>query len=130
MRFTRNVLLNEVNNVFKFHKIYNKAILKASSKFWRGRLKISGNIQTLLTNIIFVFYSQHCHWAETDGTTIWINTYKDYTKSLLYYTLLHESLHYCATREDGSYISENLDHKIIQEISNELCLFFFVVFNK
>ena len=82
-------------------------------------------------NVIHFTFDDKCrHWAETDGGTIWLNTYHDYTRDLLYKTLLHEALHYAVLRVvDGSTtsaairrheLSERTEHRMMDIIDPSL----------
>jgi hypothetical protein len=70
---------------------------------------------TLLYNIEFL-YNEENYWAETDGTTIWLNTYKNWTSPILYYTLIHECIHGLVIRGDGNYLSEYKEHILMGKI--------------
>ena len=73
------------------------------------------HFETLLHNVEFL-YNEENYWAETDGETIWLNTYKNWTPSLLYYTLIHECIHGLIKRKDGNYLSEHKEHILMAEI--------------
>jgi hypothetical protein len=47
----------------------------------------------VLFHIEFIYNNIDQHWAETDGKTIWLNTYKTFSDELLETTLLHEAFH-------------------------------------
>ena len=71
-------------------------------------------------SIEFLHDAEEDHWAETDGRTVWINTHKQFTPDLLYYTLLHETLHGMVRRPDGHELSEGAEHRMMRLIDAEL----------
>ena len=72
--------------------------------------------KTLIYQIEFLYNDIESYWAETDGETIWLNTYKYWTPDLLYYTLIHECIHGLIKRKDGNYLSEHREHKLMGEL--------------
>ena len=60
------------------------------------------------------------YWGETDGNTIWLNTYKDWNHELLKNTLIHEALHFIIKSNGKYYISEKKEHNIMFEINPNL----------
>jgi len=73
-----------------------------------------------LDNIEFTYDSINKYWAETDGISIFINTYKNYTLELLTNTLIHEGLHYTIYRNLKHEIPEEKEHKIMELINPQL----------
>ena len=60
------------------------------------------------------------YWGETDGITIWLNSYKNWNHELLKNTLIHEALHF-TIRNQGKYdLSEKKEHNIMFEINPNL----------
>ena len=47
----------------------------------------------ILDHIDFIYDDINRHWAETDGISITLNTFKDFSEKLLTDTLVHEALH-------------------------------------
>ena len=77
----------------------------------------------LLNNIHFFFDNVNQHWAETDGTCIWLNTFKDYKNdkdNILTDTLIHEALHDVILRNDRHVIPEEKEHKIMELVHPSL----------
>ena len=66
------------------------------------------------------FYLEDGHWAETDGTSLSLNTWKQYTEELLYYTILHETLHGIVLRSGKYELSEQLEHKMMLQLDERL----------
>jgi hypothetical protein len=75
---------------------------------------------SILGRIEFMYDDIHKHWAETDGITIWLNTYKEWTPSLLKYTLIHECIHGLVKRYNGHYLSEYKEHVIMELMDPKL----------
>lgn len=71
-----------------------------------------------LDNINFIYDNINNHWAETDGKSIWLNTYKIYNDKLLSNTLIHEALHGIIYRENRHEIPEYKEHQIM-ELTNK-----------
>ena len=71
------------------------------------------------------------HWAETDGSTVWISSTKLFEGTDLYYTMLHEEIHGFLRRVgvDGlKYeLSETREHAIIGSSRPTACMKFFVL---
>jgi hypothetical protein len=80
----------------------------------------NAHYRTLLGNITFLYNDTDQHWAETDGETIWLNTFKNWTPELLHYTLIHECIHGLIKRTDGNYLSEPLEHRLMETINTRL----------
>ncbi len=79
----------------------------------------------LCSDNIYLFYDKEGgHWAETDGETIGLNTYKVWTRKLLINTLKHEALHGYIKRLNkygNTYcIPEEKEHGIMFELDKEL----------
>jgi len=60
------------------------------------------------------------NWAETDGSSITINSYHDWEDSILEKTLIHEALHFIILRDGRHEISEYKEHNIMKSIDSEL----------
>jgi hypothetical protein len=67
-----------------------------------------------LNNVNFIYDPINKHWAETDGDSITLNTYKNYTVRTLTNTLKHEVLHNIILRDYRHYIPEEKEHKIME----------------
>jgi len=79
---------------------------------------INFNLAFKLLNNIDLFYDNiNQHWAETDGTCIRLNTFKDYKNdkdNILTDTLIHEALHDIILRNNKHTIPEEKEHKIME----------------
>jgi hypothetical protein len=75
-----------------------------------------------LNNIDFIYDPINKHWAETDGISISINTYKDFTLQDMTYTLIHEAMHGIIYRDSKHELPEEKEHKIM-ELVNPLLLY-------
>lgn len=73
-----------------------------------------------LNNIDFIYDPINQHWAETDGISISLNTYKTFTEELLTNTLIHEALHGIIYRNSRHEIYEEKEHKIMNRINPRL----------
>ena len=126
MRVTRHNIKKEVKRVNAYFceqaKLGPKSVLfTIAQQTCRGNFTLRyDNRASLLKNVLFLFNNTDCHWAETDGTSIWLNTYKEFTSELLYKTLLHEALHGMIVRKNGSELSEHLEHKIMEDLDPSL----------
>jgi hypothetical protein len=74
----------------------------------------------VLKNIKFIYNDIDQHWAETDGESIWLNTFKIWTYPLLVYTLIHECIHGLVKRKGIYDIPEKKEHNIMKKINNKL----------
>ena len=118
INFTKNKVKKYFENQKKLKnrsKLYKIASFIARSK----NIKIDYD-RILINNIHFITDLINNHWAETDGNAIYINNVKDYNKNLLYYTILHESLHGCITRNNESELSEFAEHKLMYFLDKKL----------
>ena len=78
----------------------------------------------LLDNIQFIYDPINKHWAETDGSCIFLNTYKNFKNdknNILTNTLIHEALHNIILRNNKFLIPEEKEHKIM-ELMNPLLI--------
>ena len=97
---------------------YNSKLYK-SSKFILRTNNFSINYYhafRCLDNINFMYDNINKHWAETDGRSIWLNTYKTYNDKLLSDTLIHEALHGIIYRANRHEIPEYKEHQIMELI--------------
>jgi len=125
---TRHRLNNNIHKVkkylFKNYKLKEKSpISKALTKTIRGKYFFKWkNALSLLNNIHFIQDEGEIdHWAETDGLSIWLSPYKDWTDHNLYYTLLHECLHGLVIRAHMNHeLSEFTEHKFMLELDRRL----------
>lgn len=94
--------------------IYTRDILRTSN----FRLNYNHALKVLF-HIEFIYNNVDQHWAETDGQTIWLNTYKTFSDELLENTLLHEAFH-GLVRRNIHFIPEEKEHKIMSKINTLL----------
>ena len=124
-KFTRSSIIN--GKIFAIDWLYkNKYKFKPIiNKIFRGdtfTLNIN-HYNTIINNIEFMYNDIDCHWAETDGTKIWINIWNDnnrWTQELLNYTIIHECLHGLIKRNGKYYTSEYKEHIIMGNIDEQL----------
>ena len=74
----------------------------------------------VLDHIEFVYDDYWCHWAATDGVTIWLNTWRPWTHDTLLWTLIHEALHGIVLRDNVNFIPEPKEHKMMLDIDTRL----------
>ena len=74
----------------------------------------------VLNNIEFFYNEVDRYWAETDGETIWLNTFKDWSYSNLVYTLIHECIHGLVKRKGIYDIPEKKEHNIMGILDKNL----------
>ena len=111
----------KINTIKKKIKLFlNHEAIYKNTKFKKFAYHIcrSKNIKIdyqrkLLNNIEFITNIIDNHWAETDGTTIYINNIKNYNAEILYNTIKHELIHGMIKRSDNSELSEYLEHKLM-----------------
>jgi hypothetical protein len=125
MKLTRYRLKKHIKLINKFFKKQKR--LKKESIIYKSAKKVTRNAnitinysRNILDNIYFISDSEPNFWAETDGVSIWLNASKQYDDSTLYYTLLHECLHGMVYRDNMYYLSEPLEHKMMELIDSEL----------
>jgi hypothetical protein len=98
------------NNKYKFNDVIT-SILRTSN------FTLDFNhYYKIVNNIEFIYNSVDCHWAETDGETIWINIWNDtnrWNQSLLNYTVVHECIHGLIKRNGIHYTTEYKEHIIM-----------------
>lgn len=71
--------------------------------------------------VAFIYDPVGDHFAETDGTTIWLNVHKDFGDDDLYLTFVHEELHgYVRRAAGGHYLSEETEHRMMQLVDSRL----------
>ena len=112
--FSHNRKLGKKSSIY----IHTRDILRTSNFTldYNHALKI-------LWCIEFIYNNVEQHWAETDGQTIWLNTYKTFSDELLETTLLHEAFHGLVRRnapppsEYVLFIPEEKEHKIMSKIN-------------
>jgi len=98
---------------------YNSDIYKCS-RFVLRTNKFVINYNTsfkCLDNIDFIYDHINTHWAETDGLSISINTFKDYTDKLLTNTLIHEAMHNIIILDSNHELSEWKEHRIMELVN-------------
>lgn len=118
-RYKLKLCIDLVNKKIKSELNNNSRLFKIAKKYCRNQKIKFKYFKCNINNINFI-YDKENHWAETDCKNIWLNTYKNFTFNLLYYTLLHEKLHGIILR-DGKYeLSESLEHKIMYEYDSLL----------
>ncbi len=121
-RYKINITRNKVKKYLE-----NQKKLKNKSKLYKIGCFItrSKNIKIdyerkLINNIYFITNIIDNHWAETDFKAIYINNIKKYSKTSLYYTILHEVLHNMIKRYDNNNLSEHLEHKFMYLLNKKL----------
>ena len=119
MRLTRYTIQKGVKRTRRFINRNKSLINRVASSVCRSNVNINYKRKTL-DNIEFIFDPIGNHWAETDSKYIYINIYKKFTPSLLYYTLLHEAIHGMVTRTNNHELSELKEHQIMYAIDNRL----------
>ena len=129
MRLTRFIISKQLNTIKKYLKTNRKrgkkSILYTSACDVCRTKNISIRYLDVLSrinirNIDFIYDDNYKHWAETDGVTIWLTSYKVFDEDILYYTLLHECLHYLIFRDQKHCVSEKLEHTIMRNIDPRL----------
>ena len=127
MYILRSFIKKQKNNAKKYFK--NQKKLGINSKIYLSAKIILRNSNftvnyekaiSILDNIDFIYNDIDKHWAETDGKSISLNTFKYYTNSLLYYTLIHEALHNIILRNNKHFIPEEKEHLIMKLINKKL----------
>ena len=77
----------------------------------------------ILNNIKFIYNDIDCHWAETDGITIWLNIWNEnnrWNQEFINYTIVHECLHGFIKRNGIYYTTEYKEHIIMGLIDSLL----------
>lgn len=125
MHLTRNVVNKTIEKVDKYlsreKKQGKKSKIYKLAKFICRNDKFTIDYSRSFKDKIYFLYNPiDNHWAETDGIYIWLNRYKDFTPDLLYYTILHEYLHWLIIRKDGNYLSERSEHKLMEHLDQRL----------
>lgn len=110
-------------NFFNFNKNLGKKskIYQVAKKYVRNK-KITIDYNTAykcLNNINLFFNDIDMHWAETDGNTIGLNTFHNFTDSLLIKTFIHEGLHNIIL-VNGHLLPEKKEHQIMELIDPNL----------
>ncbi len=122
-RYKLNKNIHKVKKyLFKNYRLKEKSpISKALNKTIRGKYHLKWeNALKVLDNIHFI-QEEISHWAETDGVSIWLSPYKDWTNHNLYYTLLHECLHGLVIRKNKEHeLSEFTEHKFMLNLDERL----------
>jgi hypothetical protein len=91
------------------------ALRRAARAACRGVARV-----TPRTDLAVQFAHAGEHWAETDGATVWLNAHLEWTPSALFWTLLHEALHYAVRRASGHELSERAEHRMMERLSRRL----------
>jgi hypothetical protein len=73
-----------------------------------------------LDKIIFIYDDIEQHYGETDGHDIKINRFYNLNNKQLKLLLIHEALHFIIKKDGIHGISEEKEHKIMEEIDPEL----------
>jgi len=115
---TRTMIKSSQKNTLIWFNTNIRLIIKNAHNIIRNNNFIidDAHYKILIHKIEFLYNDTESYWAETDGETIWLNTYKNWTPDLLYYTLIHECIHGLIKRKDGSYLSEHKEHKLMEEL--------------
>ena len=123
----RSILKNSRKNAHIYfmsqQKLGNNSKIYKSSKSILRTTKFSidyPQIFKILGNIDFIYDDINRHWAETDGISITLNIFKNFTDELLTNTLIHEALHGAILRDLQHMIYEEKEHKIMELINQKL----------
>ena len=127
MRLTR-IKLRTATDECKIFLIMNKKLGKKSKIYKTAKHILRSEDFTIdygsrlkcLDDIKLFYNSIDKHWAETDEDNIYINTFKDFDKKLLTYTLIHEVMHYIILRNEGHFIPEQKEHNIMYLVNESL----------
>ena len=100
----------------------SSAIYKSSKSILRTTKFIIDypQIFRILDNVDFIYDDVNRHWAETDGISITLNIFKNFTDELLTNTLIHEALHGVILRDSRHMIYEEKEHRIMALIYHDL----------
>ena len=127
MRLTRNSINRQRQRVLHFLQQQEAMGLESdilrvarSACRWKAVIVDFRSRPTLLNHIELLHDAQHGHWAETDGYSVWLNTFKTFTPELLYKTLLHEALHGMVRRRNGHELSETTEHRMMEALDPTL----------
>ena len=123
MRITRTCIRKQVKRVRDFlclqERLKNKGSLYCAARsVCRSQIFINFNRDDLLESVDF--FTEGDHWAETDGSKIWLNRCKSFDNDTLYWTILHETLHGMVKRSNGFEVSEITEHRIMSIIDKSL----------
>ena len=79
------------------------------------------HVKLLLNNILLEYDPEGRQWAQTDGTRVWLNTWRQFDDDTLFWTILHEVVHGMFTRARGGHeLSESLEHRIMEGIDRRM----------
>ena len=81
------------------------------------------HLVNILNNIDFIYNDIDCHWAETDGKIIWLNSWNEtnrWNQDTINYTIVHECLHGLIKRDGIHYTTEYKEHIIMGLIDSLL----------
>ena len=129
MRFTRHALNGSVQEARIWFmdqerlgtnsSIYTSAVTHLRSKAFT--IDFNQLNRMLHTNHIHLIYDDvNKHWAETDGSSIWLNTWRTWTHSALTLTLIHEAIHNLVLRDGKHTLPEEKEHAMMAKISQSL----------
>lgn len=121
MRLTRRSIHAAAGRARAWVERNQRTIRRAAGSHARGRAVAFdlSRLVAVLSRIQFVHDEPGGHWAETDGREIWLNTWKDWTPELLFWTLAHESLH--GTLTCGAHeLPEGKEHRVMYDADPRL----------
>lgn len=84
------------------------------------RVRPSHVTQSLLSLTELEYDDDERHWAQTDGSCVWINLWHRFDDEVLFWTILHEVLHGMFRRPCGAELSECREHRVMQRIDPRL----------
>jgi len=122
MRLTRQAIENaRVKAIVWLPNNLHKIMLE-TDKLMRGYLYQldTQHFYHILNNIELVYDDSNSCWAETDGETIWLNTYKNWTEENLKFTLIHEALHGVIKRNGIHDTTEYKEHIMMENVESML----------
>ena len=118
VKLTRGAIKNSRKQTLVWFKKNMTKVNKLAVGITRDKnISISYDYIETLNNIELICDNTFKHWAETDGITISLNVWKKWSKRVLKYTLIHECIHYLIKRENGHYLSEYKEHKLMESIN-------------
>jgi hypothetical protein len=125
MKLTRKTINDERKRVLLFFEndksLGHKSVIKKVAEFTcrTNRVTINYDRRKLLRNLQFITDAVEQHWAETDGYSIYLNNWKEFDRSTLYFTMLHEALHGMVHRNNNE-LSEQTEHRMMEMIDKQL----------
>ena len=119
MKITRYQIQQGIKHTQNYINKNKSLIYKVATNICRSNIIIDYK-RNVLNNIEFIYDPKGDYWAETDGIKIIINTYNNFTPDVLYFTLLHETMHGMIKRINNHELSELTEHRIMYLINKRL----------